>query len=105
MDAVEHAESIVFLYRVQDGPANQSYGLQVAALAGVPNAVIQRARNRLRELEESARAHSERVANQLSLFPIETPNPALDALRRLDPDTLSPREALEMLYRLKELAD
>lgn len=104
LDAVEHGDSIVFLHRVQDGPANQSYGLQVAGLAGVPFAVIERARTRLRELEDDARRHMERDANQLSLFPLEPPNPALDALRELDPDGLSPREALETIYRLKAMA-
>jgi DNA mismatch repair protein MutS len=70
----------------------------------VPAKVIQRARGRLRELEEAARRHSDRGATQLSLFPLEPPNPALDALRDLDPDSLSPRQALEQLYRLKRMA-
>jgi DNA mismatch repair protein MutS len=105
LDAVEHGERIVFMHAVREGPANQSYGLQVAALAGVPRAVIERARTRLRELEEAARRHTEREAMQLSLFPPEPPpSPALDALRDLDPDALSPREALEHLYRIKSLA-
>ena len=104
LDAAEHGEGIVFLHALREGPANQSYGLQVAALAGVPAKVIQRARGRLRELEEAARRHSDRGATQLSLFPLEPPNPALDALRDLDPDSLSPRQALEQLYRLKRMA-
>jgi DNA mismatch repair protein MutS len=104
LDAAEHGEGIVFLHALREGPANQSYGLQVAALAGVPAKVIQRARGRLRELEEAARRHSDRGATQLSLFPLEPPNPALDALRDLDPDGFTPRQALETLYRLKELA-
>ena len=104
LDAAEHGEGIVFLHALREGPANQSYGLQVAALAGVPAKVIQRARGRLRELEEAARRHSDRGATQLSLFPLEPPNPALDALRDLDPDSFNPRQALETLYRLKELA-
>jgi DNA mismatch repair protein MutS len=66
--------------------------------------VIERARKRLMELEESARRHSDRGSTQLSLFPLEPPNPALEALRGLDPDSLPPRQALEMLYRLKDLA-
>lgn len=105
LDAVEHGDSIVFMHAVREGPANQSYGLQVAGLAGVPPAVIERARTRLRELEDDARRHSDREANQLSLFPLEAPSPALDRLRDLDPDSLSPREALEALYRLKALVD
>jgi DNA mismatch repair protein MutS len=104
LEAVEHGDTIVFLHAVRDGPANQSYGLQVASLAGVPAAVIERARTRLRELEEDARRHSDREADQLSLFPVDAPSPALDALRELVPDDLSPREALDALYRLKQLA-
>jgi DNA mismatch repair protein MutS len=105
LDAIEHGESIVFMHAVREGPANQSYGLQVAGLAGVPREIINRARSRLRELEEDARRHMDREADQLSLFPVQVPNPAVDALRVLDPDALSPREALEAIYRLKELAD
>jgi DNA mismatch repair protein MutS len=113
LDAVEHGERIVFLHSVRDGPANQSYGLQVAALAGVPAAVIERARARLRELEDVAHAQAQadsRTADagqpqmaQLSLFPPEPPSPALRALRELDPDALSPRRALETLYELRAL--
>jgi DNA mismatch repair protein MutS len=105
LDAVEHGETIVFLHSVREGPANQSYGLQVAALAGVPRAVIERARRRLRELEDAARRHTDCGSVQLSLFPLDPPNPAVDALRALDPDSLSPREALELIYRLKGLAE
>jgi DNA mismatch repair protein MutS len=76
----------------------------VAALAGVPSKVIKRARGRLRELEDAARRHSDRGATQLPLFPLEPPNPAVEALRSLEPDGLSPRQALEALYRLKGLA-
>jgi DNA mismatch repair protein MutS len=104
LDAVEHGESIVFMHAVREGPANQSYGLQVAALAGVPRTVIQRARLRLRELEDAARRHSDREATQLPLFPLEAPNPALDALKELDPDALTPRAALDLVYHLKALA-
>ena len=113
LDAVEHGERIVFLHSVRDGPANQSCGLQVAALAGVPAAVIERARVRLRELEDAAHAQAQadiRAGDngqpemaQLSLFPPEPPSPALRALRDLDPDALSPRQALAALYDLKAL--
>jgi DNA mismatch repair protein MutS len=113
LDAVEHGERIIFLHAVRDGPANQSYGLQVATLAGVPRAVIERARERLRALEETAHRPAEATAEpglgqdsevrQLSLFAPEAPSPALQALRALDPDELSPRQALEALYRLKGL--
>jgi DNA mismatch repair protein MutS len=108
LDAVEHGERIVFLHAVREGPANQSYGLQVAALAGVPVAVIERARDRLRELEEAAHNQSSRTdapreMAQMSLFAPEPPSPALQSLRDLDPDQLSPRQALETLYRLKAM--
>jgi len=114
LNAVEHGDTIVFMHAVREGPASQSYGLQVARLAGVPATVIERARTRLRELEDDAQRHTEREADQLSLSPLESPTlaptsttpistPALDALRELDPDGLSPREALETIYRLKGL--
>ncbi|WP_430754852.1 DNA mismatch repair protein MutS [Magnetovirga frankeli] len=107
LDAVEHGEGIVFLHAVKEGPANQSYGLQVAQLAGVPPQVIQRARQRLRELEQSAKQHAEQGGRQLSLFGPETraepQHPVIDKLQALNPDNLSPRQALEMLYRLRGL--
>jgi DNA mismatch repair protein MutS len=104
LDAVEYGDSIVFLHAVREGPANQSYGLQVASLAGVPKAVIDRARLRLRELEDVAQRHSQRQSTQLSLFPLDEVNPAVKALRELDPDSLSPRHALELIFHLRELA-
>ncbi len=110
LDAVEHGDSIVFLHAVKEGPANQSYGLQVAALAGVPREVIRRARLRLRELEESAQRHTELAASQLSLSFAE-PEPAKetqeqrlsDALEEINPDEMSPKQALEAIYELKKL--
>jgi DNA mismatch repair protein MutS len=110
LDAVEHGDSIVFLHAVTEGPANQSYGLQVAALAGVPREIIRRARTRLRELEQSAQQHAEQQVNQLSLFGLDTEekNPAntiLEELQGLEPDELSPRQALEQIYRLKKLSE
>ncbi len=104
LDAVEYGDTIVFMHAVREGPANQSYGLQVASLAGVPKAVIQRARARLRELEDAAQRHSQRQSTQLPLFPLEEPNPAVAALRELDPDSLTPRQALDLIFQLKELA-
>ncbi len=110
LDAVEHKDSIVFLHSVQEGPASQSYGLQVAALAGIPRAVLDHARRHLAELEKQQRADSP----QLALFDQPAPGKALEQqtvgtdrlrerLERLDPDALSPRQALEMLYELKTL--
>jgi DNA mismatch repair protein MutS len=106
LDAVEHKDSIVFLHAVEEGPASQSYGLQVAALAGVPKAVVRQARKYLQLLEES----SIRRGGQDDLFgkAIQAePEPPVDAVReqlgKINPDELSPREALELLYRLKKL--
>jgi len=104
LDAIEHGDSIVFLHSLRDGPANQSYGLQVAALAGIPPRVIAMARERLGELETSAHRHVDLRAVQLPLFPPNPEHPALDLLRETEPDNLTPREAHQLLYRLKEMA-
>jgi DNA mismatch repair protein MutS len=115
LDAVEHGNTVVFMHAVEPGPASQSYGIQVAALAGVPPAVLREAKRRLVELENREAA----AASQPDLFaanftnaavpPAPTfsaePHPALEALQALDPDELSPREALERLYALKRLAE
>ncbi|MEJ2590560.1 MAG: DNA mismatch repair protein MutS, partial [Candidatus Thiodiazotropha sp.] len=108
LDAVEHGDSIVFLHAVRPGPANQSYGLQVATLAGVPRAVILRARERLAELEQSAQRHAEQQQSQLPLFGQAPPlPPAESALERklaeTDPDELTPKAALELVYQLKKM--
>jgi len=108
LDAVEHGDGIVFLHAVKEGPANQSYGLQVAQLAGVPRAVIRRARQRLQELERNAQRHRDEVTAQLGLFAEEaaTPrHPALEALAGIDADGLSPREALTLLYELRAMVE
>ena len=102
LDAVEHGDHIVFMYAVKDGPASQSYGLQVAALAGVPRAVIERAKQKLRELENNT-THPSAPQQQLALFAPSEPHAVLNALEEIDPDTLSPRDAHAALYRLKEL--
>ncbi|MGH8619072.1 MAG: DNA mismatch repair protein MutS [Burkholderiales bacterium] len=111
LDAVEHKDRIVFLHAVEEGPANQSYGVQVAQLAGVPSAVVRSARKQLAKLEQESVAGG----RQPDLFtggtatasgPVEpAPHPVLDALRDTDPDQLSPKAALELLYRLKQLAE
>ena len=105
LDAAEYGDRLVFLHTVKDGPANRSYGLQVAALAGVPASVVAAARTYLAELERRPQPASAATTPlepppQMSLF--EAPrSPALDLLDSLDPDALSPREALDWLYRLK----
>ena len=105
LDAVEHGEHIVFMHSVKDGPANQSYGLQVAQLAGVPREVVQQARSKLLELEQHSAAQTAPATQQADLFapPAATASAAMRLLEQLDPDRLSPREALEALYRLKSL--
>jgi DNA mismatch repair protein MutS len=107
LDAVEHKDKIVFLHALEEGPASQSYGIQVAQLAGVPVAVVRAAKKHLAKLEEEAASRSP----QGDLFAASTkkpeppPHPAVQALREADPDALSPKEALELLYRLKKLSD
>ncbi len=108
LDAVEHGDSIIFMHAVKPGPASQSYGLQVAALAGVPRHVITRARAYLANLEQHAShdiaQRETATTRQLSLFEAAE-HPALTALKELDPDQLSPRDALDWLYRLKKLSN
>ncbi|EOI5730187.1 DNA mismatch repair protein MutS [Cronobacter malonaticus] len=106
LDAIEHGDTIAFMHSVQDGAASKSYGLAVAALAGVPKEVIKRARQKLRELESlSGNAAATQVdGTQMSLLAAaEESSPAVEALENLDPDSLSPRQALEWIYRLKSL--
>jgi DNA mismatch repair protein MutS len=125
LSAVEHKDNIVFLHAVQDGPASQSYGLQVAQLAGVPPGVIRAARKHLARLEAQALDATpqldlfapapapcddvadapldDALAAQVSAH-VTAPSPALDLLDAIDPDALTPREALERVYELKRLA-
>ena len=104
LDAVEHGDGIVFMHAVKEGPANQSYGLQVAALAGVPKDVIKRAREHLLRLENRS-ANAPLPADevqQFSLFTQAEDHPVFVELDKLEPDNLTPREALDALYRLKK---
>jgi len=106
LDAVEHNDRIVFLHAVEEGPANQSYGIQVAALAGIPSAVVRAARKQLREFEQRAAIDPLQpdLFTQGEPEPAEAePHPALEQLATLDPDSLTPREALDALYALKGL--
>ncbi|PMR76133.1 DNA mismatch repair protein MutS [Billgrantia endophytica] len=110
LTAAEHKDGIVFMHRVEEGPASQSYGLQVAQLAGVPQTVIVRAREKLAQLEQQeidqgsrvpARTDGETAPLQTDLF-ASTPHPLLEALSGLDPDDLTPRQALALLYEWRE---
>ncbi|WP_206951920.1 DNA mismatch repair protein MutS [Trinickia acidisoli] len=122
LSAVEHGHGIVFLHAVSEGPASQSYGLQVAQLAGVPPAVIRAARKHLAHLEQQSIAQG---TPQLDLFATavyaedapgdmhgtrdeaiaSAPHPALERLKGIDPNELRPREALDLIYELQELAN
>lgn len=115
LDAVEHhdrerGEVLVFMHAVKEGPADRSFGLQVAALAGLPKSTVAQARRRLAELEQRGRhSHAAELApqaldapQQIGLFQAP-PSAAVEALAALDPDELTPKQALEALYRLKAL--
>ncbi len=113
LDAVEHADSLVFMHTVKPGPASRSFGLQVAQLAGLPASVVASARARLAELEAPADARKTSPALQPAAPKPEAPqqfglfapsSPALQALAKIDPDALTPRQALDALYQLKSLA-
>ncbi len=103
LSAVEHKESIVFLHHVEEGPASQSYGLAVAQLAGVPPKVIREARRHLLDLENQsvARQQPDLFTQASAPQPEVLPHPALEMLEDADVDSLSPREALSLLYALK----
>ena len=110
LSAVEHNDHIVFMHEVKQGPASQSYGLQVAQLAGVPRNVIQSAKARLQQLEQDSSASPHRPASkeqvpvaQADLFITPVPSESDNRLAQINPDDLSPREALELLYELKRL--
>ncbi|TDJ28406.1 MAG: DNA mismatch repair protein MutS [Gammaproteobacteria bacterium] len=106
LDAVEHGDDIIFMHRVKAGPANQSFGLQVARLAGIPASAIQLARRKLKLLEQQA----EQSGPQIDLFseperPEPLTHPAIEHLATLDVDELTPKQALDKLYALKQLLD
>jgi DNA mismatch repair protein MutS len=105
LDATEHGDKIIFLHTVQPGPANQSYGIQVAQLAGVPRSVIERAKQKLQELEHLAYHHTAlhpAIPEQRDLFAnVESDHPVIAQLHEMNPDRLTPKEALDLLYQLK----
>ncbi|KUJ71780.1 DNA mismatch repair protein MutS [Thiomicrospira sp. WB1] len=117
LSALEHQDKIVFMHQVEDGPASQSYGLQVAALAGIPQPIILAAKKHLRRLEQTAVEETQTNAtspqptdpSQFDLFAAPTIPPEMiqlaDAVRDCDPDSLTPRQALDLLYQLKPLTN
>ena len=105
LDAIEHGERIIFLHSLKEGPASQSYGLQVAALAGVPSQVIDRAKAKLQQLENNTYLEQRIISgiDQLDLFTSKECHPAICLLDDINLDELSPKQALDLLYRLKSL--
>jgi DNA mismatch repair protein MutS len=107
LDAVEHGEQIVFLHTVKNGPASRSYGIQVAALAGVPEQVLEQSRKLLRQLEAGntqIAAQPAKPQQQIDMFVNQNESPLAEALQGIKPDDLTPRQALDLLYTLKNLA-
>ena len=107
LDATEHEDHVVFMHHIQEGPANRSFGLEVAKLAGVPAGVLLHARQKLGELESQQMVERPpAMGGQEDLFSAPTVNsPVLDVLSDIDPDQLSPKEALDALYMMKTLLD
>lgn len=109
LDAIEHGDSIVFMHSVQDGAANRSYGLQVAALAGVPKPVIRAAKIKLHELERQSLTQDNssktgEAAIMADMSELAVPeHPAIDELAAVNVDNMTPKQALDFLYRLKEI--
>jgi DNA mismatch repair protein MutS len=105
LDAVEHGQGIVFLHKVEEGAANQSYGIQVAQLAGIPKSVVQLAKRKLTQLENNQISQN---AHQPDMFlnavePTEAPmHPIVAEIESIQPDDLTPKQALELLYKLKK---
>ena len=110
LDATEHKDSIVFLHSVQEGPANQSYGLQVAKLAGIPHEVVRLAKNELLRLEQKnliqdTHQAKKTITPQTDLFSSNQPSELDLMMEDIEPDELSPRDALDALYKLKRLSN
>ncbi len=109
LDAAEHEDHVVFLYQIQEGPANRSFGLQVAKLAGVPRDVLNAAKDKLHELESGVSAGPPPAQAELFMATQPPPSaplsPTLEALRSLDPNNLSAKAALDWIYQLKQKLD
>ena len=105
-DAIEHDDDIVFLHTVNDGSTNRSYGIQVAALAGLPQDLLQRAKNKLISLEKSQR--HEQTGRQTSIFQnmkidSGTQNEIIEEIKNTDPNELTPKSALELFYKFSNM--
>lgn len=112
LDATEYQDHVVFLHNIQEGPANRSFGLQVAKLAGIPAAVLAAAQEKLEELETAGVSASLPTGNismpspaQNDLFSEAAPHPLIEELKNVEPDQLSPKQALELLYDIKSKLD
>ena len=125
LDATEHNDNIVFLHTIQEGPASQSYGLQVAKLAGIPREVINLAKQQLEQLEaknhlaesqkgsqqhsqnksqiKSQKGNQKETVPQADFFANERNHELEERLKQITPDDLSPKDALNLLYELKKL--
>ena len=104
-DAIEHDNTVAFIHEVSEGAASKSFGLAVAGLAGVPKVILKRAKQKLKELEMISKqtAHSHVDQSQLSFVTEPESSEVELALAKIDPDALSPKQALEILYQLKKL--
>ena len=108
LDAVEHGNNIVFMHKVEEGAANQSYGLQVAQLAGIPRPVITAAKKKLAQLEIHQVASNSTQPDMFAMNETEVDlpiHPVIAELESIQPDDLTPKQALEMLYKIKGLLD
>jgi len=104
-DAVEHDNTIAFMHTVADGPASKSFGIAVAGLAGVPNSILKRAKQKLKELETLSKqtSYSHVDSSQLTFITEAEPSEVERMLKDIEPDTLTPKQALDILYSLKKL--
>ncbi|WVD62179.1 DNA mismatch repair protein MutS [Orbus mooreae] len=104
-DAIEHDNTIAFRHSVEEGPASKSYGIAVAGLAGVPNTILRRAKQKLKELELLSKNSTEIPvdSSQLSLMSTPEQSEVELALTKVDPDALTPKQALDVLYQLKKM--
>lgn len=107
LDATEHNDNIIFLHSIQEGPASKSYGIQVAKLAGIPEPVLLSAKSKLHTLEnqkpQPRQTESTDKPIQNDLFLVQKDTPIITELEQTDPDGLTPRQALELIYKLKSL--